>query len=92
MSAFTYRTFNPSPSGYERELANALFVIMGQRIHDPSGIAVELNKTTVRPAGGAPWTDALLKSEMRRLGTWSNCIGGPVGSHTLPGASQRSVA
>ena len=43
MSTFTYRTFNPSPTDYERALADALFTIMGQRVYDPSAIAAQLN-------------------------------------------------
>lgn len=89
MSTFTYRTFNPSPTDYERALADALFTIMGQRVYDPSAIAAQLNKTDLKPAHGDLWTGDILKSEMERLGSWSNCVGGPPGSHTLPGASQR---
>ena len=92
MSAFTYRTFNSSPSNYERELANTLFTIMTQRVYDPAEIAAQLNKAGLWSANGKTWTAALLKSEMQRLGTWTNCIGGPVGSHSLPGASERKSA
>ena len=91
MPAFTYRTFNPSPSDYERELANALFTIMGQRVYDPARIAAGLNQAGFKTARGDAWTGDFLKSEMQRLGTWSNCIGGPVGSHGLPGASEREA-
>ena len=89
MPAFTYRTINPSPSDYERDLANALFVIMGRKIYDPAEIAAGLNKAGPRPAKGERWTGELLKAEMQRLGTWTNCIGGPVGTHAVPGASER---
>ena len=92
MSAFTYRTFNPSPSDYERALANALFTIMGQKIYDPAKIAAGLNQAGINPANGEAWTGDLLRSEMRRLGTWTNCIGGPVGVHSVPGTSERKVA
>jgi hypothetical protein len=27
---------------------------------------------------------------MQRLGTWSHCIGAPVGVHGVPGASRRA--
>jgi len=90
MQAFTYRTFNPSPSDYERSLADALFSIMGKRIFDPSEIAGELNEAGFKPAHGGAWTAELLKTEMRRLGTWANCVGGPVGAHALPGSSTRT--
>lgn len=86
---FTYRTFNPAPTGYERELADALFTIMGRSIHDPAAIATELNRTGPKPAHGGPWTETSFKAEMRRLGTWTNSIGAPLGEHTLPGAARR---
>ncbi len=92
MQAFTYRTFNPSPSDYERGLADALFSIMGKRIYEPSEIADELNKTGFKPSNGGAWSDELLKTEMRRLGTWTNCVGGPVGTHAMPGSSTRTPA
>ena len=89
MSAFTYRTFNPSSTDYERALADALYTIMARRIYAPDAIAGELNKVEFKSANGKIWTGALLEAELQRLGSWTNCIGGPVGSHTLPGASER---
>ena len=92
MQEFTFRTFNLSPSAYERVLADALFVIMGQRVYDPAAIAAELNRAALRPAQGGEWTADTLKAEVARLGTWSNSTGGPVGSHRLPGISVRQPA
>ena len=92
MQPFSYRTFNPSPSEYERGLADALFAIMSRRIYDPASIAAELNQAAISPAQGGHWTADLLKAEMTRLGTWSNCIGSPVGSHAVPGISLRQPA
>ena len=90
-TGFTYRTFNPAPPDYERELADALFTIMGQRIHAPTEIAAGLNRTGIKPAVGDAWTADRLKAEMQRLGTWTNCIGAPVGSHSHPGVSERKM-
>ena len=90
MSTYTYRTFNLSPPDYERELSDALFAIMGHALHDPSGIVAELNKTGPKPMNGDGWTIELFKSELQRLGTWTHCIGAPVGSHGVPGASERT--
>jgi hypothetical protein len=92
MQQFTFRTFNLSPTPYERALADALFAIMSRRIYDPAAIAAELDRAALAPAQGGHWTAELLKSEMTRLGTWSNCIGSPVGSHALPGVSVRQPA
>ncbi len=92
MQTFTYRTFNQSPSDYERNLADALFSIMGKRVYDPARIADELNKAALKSPHGDAWTAEGLKAEMRRLGAWSNCVGGPVGAHALPGASTRTPA
>ena len=91
MHEFTFRTFNLSPSGYERELSDALFSIMSNRIYAPAALATELNRSAVRPAQGGTWTAEILQSEIRRLGTWSNCVGGPVGEHSVPGAAQRTA-
>ena len=90
MPDYLYRTINLTPSDYERQLSDALFAIMGRSIHDPSGIASELNKTGPNPEKGERWTAELLKSEMRRLGTWTNSIGAPVGAHSAPGVSKRA--
>jgi len=89
MSEFTYRTINMAPPEYERLLAEALFGIMGRRVHDAEGIAAELNRTGPAPSGASAWTAELLKSQMARLGTWSNCVGGAAGSHGIPGMAQR---
>ena len=89
MSDFLFRTFNMNPTDYERQLADALFAIMGRHVHDPAGIAAELEKSGPKPATGDRWTADLLKSEMQRLGTWTNSIGAPVGGHSAPGISVR---
>lgn len=91
MQEFTFRTFNLSPSEYERALSDALFSIMSKRVYDPTALATELNQTVVKPLQGGVWTAEILKSEIRRLGTWSNCVGGPVGEHSVPGAAQRTA-
>ncbi len=90
MSEFTYRTIDMAPPEYERRLADALFEIMGRHIHDAQGIAAELNCTGPAPSGSPAWTAALLKSEMARLGGWSNCVGGAAGSHGIPGIAERT--
>ena len=90
MQDYIYRTFNLTPPEYEREWSDALFSIMGRSVHDPDAIAVELNRTGPRPANGDSWNAELLKAEMKRLGAWTNCIGGPPGSHSVPGESRRT--
>lgn len=91
MQEYVYRTFNLTPPEYERELSDALFSIMGRSVHDPDAIAAELNRTGPRPANGDSWSAELLKTEMKRLGAWTNCIGGPLGLHDIPGASRRTT-
>ena len=90
MFEFTYRTFNQSPGDYERKLADALFSIMGKSVHDLAEIVVGLNHAGSTTADGSTWTQEGFKAEMRRLGTWTNCIGAPVGTHGLPGISGRN--
>ena len=90
MLEYTYRTFNLSPSDYERDLSNALFSILGKSVHDPEAIVAELNQVGPRPMSGLTWSRELLESEARRLGTWTNSIGGPVGTHSIPGVGRRS--
>ena len=91
MQEYVYRTFNLTPPEYERELSDALFSIMGRSVHDPDAIAAELNRSGPRPANGDSWSAELLKTEMKRLGAWTNCIGGPLGLHDIPGASRRTT-
>lgn len=86
---FTYRTTNTNPSDYERTLADALFDIMGGHVHDPDGISAALNARGLQPASAAEWTADLLKAEVERLGAYTNAVGAPVGSHDLPGMSER---
>jgi hypothetical protein len=90
MSEYTYRTFNLHPCDYERELADALFEIMGKSVHDLGSIVAELNRAGSKPKGGVVWTVEGFKAEMQRLGTWSHSIGAPVGAHGVPGASRRA--
>jgi hypothetical protein len=90
MSAYTYRTFNTTPSEYERDLADALFAIMGKSVHDLAGIVAGLNQAGPMPKDGGTWTSELFKAEMQRLGTWTNSIGAPVGAHGVPGVSWRT--
>ena len=90
MSEYTYRTFNQKPSEYERELADALFAIMGKSVHDLEGIIAGLNLAGHQPKGGGTWTSALFNREIQRLGTWTNSIGAPVGAHGVPGVSGRT--
>ena len=90
MSEYTYRTFNPNPSEYERALADALFAIMGKSVHDLEGIVAGLNLAGHKPKGGGTWTIELFKREIQHLGTWTNSIGAPVGAHGVPGASGRA--
>ncbi len=90
MQDYIYRTFNLSPPEYERALSDALFSIMGRSVHDPDAIAAELNRTGPSAANGDSWSADLLKAEVKRLGAWTNCIGGPVGSHGVPGESRRT--
>jgi len=89
LQEFTYRTFNPEPTEYERQLAEALFSIMGTSAHGPDAIAAELNRQGPGHPDAVPWSSELLKAEVKRLGTWTNSIGGPVGTHSIPGASGR---
>lgn len=86
---FTYRTINLSPPVYERELADTLFVILGRSIHEPEAIAAALNEAGFSPEGGGQWSAASFRQEMRRLGSWSNSVGAPVGTHGQPGLSLR---
>ena len=90
MSEYTYRTFNPNPTEYERALADALFAIMGKSVHGLEGIVAGLNLAGHKPNGGETWTIELFKREMQRLGTWSHCIGAPVRAHGVPGVSVRT--
>lgn len=90
MSEFTYRTFNLNPTGHERELADALFAIMGKSVHDLAGIVAGLNQSGPKPGDGGTWTIEIFQAEMQRLGTWTNCIGAPVGTHDVPGVSGRA--
>ena len=89
MFEFTYRTINPDPPAYEHDLADALFAIMSESVHEPEAIVAALNERGLKPSGGGEWTVASFKSEVRRLGTWTNSVGAPVGAHSRPGASQR---
>ena len=89
MHEFTYRTFNQSPPEYERKLADALFKIMGKSVHDLDDIVAGLNQAGITSEDGRAWTIALFKDEMQRRGTWTNCIGAPVGTHRVPGVSGR---
>lgn len=84
---FTYRTINLTPPAYERELAEALFGILGRSIHEPERIAAALNEAGFAPSGGGQWSAASFKAEMRRLGAWTNSVGAPLGGHGQPGLS-----
>jgi hypothetical protein len=90
MQTFTYRTFNLSPPEYERQLADALFQIMGKSVHDLPGIVAALNSAGSVPKSGGAWTVESFKAEMNRLGTWTNCTGAPVGAHDVPGITRRA--
>ena len=90
MSEYTYRTFNMNPSAYERELADALFVIMAKSVHDLAGIVAGLNQAGPGPEEGGTWTIELFLAELQRLGTWTNSAGAPVGEHAVPGVSGRT--
>ena len=90
VSDYTYRTFNLDPSNHERELADALFAIMGRSTHDLAALVAELNRTGPAPQGGGTWSTDSFKAEMKRLGTWTNSIGASVGTHGVPGFSRRA--
>ena len=90
MQTFTYRTFDLNPPEYERQLADALFQVMGKSVHDLPGIVAALNNTGPAPMSGGAWTVESFKLEMKRLGTWTNCTGSPVGSHGVPGITGRA--
>ena len=90
MSDYTYRTFNTDPPEYERGLADALFAIMGKSVHDLAGIVAGLNQAGHKPKDGGTWTIELFQAEMQRMGTWTNSIGAPVGTHGVPGVSRRA--
>jgi len=62
---------------------------MGTSIHDPDGIAAELNRRGPVHPDAVRWSSELLKAEVKRLGTWTNSTGAPVGTHSIPGASGR---
>lgn len=91
MDRYTYRTFIDTPADYERALADALFEIMGRHVHDPGDIVTELNKTGPVAPSGAPWTVDLFKSEVVRLGEYTNAIGASVGDHSANAVSERVV-
>jgi|SRR5579863_195082 len=86
---FTYRTINLTPPAYERELAERLFGILGSSVHEPEAIAAALNEVGFKPSDGAQWSAATFEEEMRRLGSWTNSVGAPVGTHGQPGLSLR---
>lgn len=90
MAEYTYRTFNMNPSEYDRELAEALFTIMGKSVHDLAGIVAGLNQAGPKPKGGGTWTSELFQAELQRLGTWANSIGAPVGAHGVPGVTGKT--
>ena len=89
MREFTYRTFDQSPPEYERKLADALFTIMGKSVHDLASIVAGLNQAGLTSEDGRVWSIALFEDEMRRRGTWNNCIGAALGTHSVPGISRR---
>lgn len=89
LTEFTYRTINLTPPAYERELAEALFGILGRSVHEPQAIAAALNESGFEPHGGGRWSADSFRAEMQRLGSWSNSVGAPVGAHGYPGASLR---
>ena len=89
MDSYTYRSFIESPPAYERELADALYEIMGRHVHDPTHIVEELNSSGPNAPDGTPWTVELFKSEIERLGAYTNAVGGPVGRHNRNARSER---
>ena len=89
MDRYTYRSFIESPPAYERELADALYDIMGRHVHDPAHVVEELNSSGPQTPDGAPWTVELFISEIERLGAYTNAVGGPVGSHSRNATSER---
>ncbi len=88
-SRFTYRTYNEAQSDYEHELANALFEIMGGHVHDLEGIVAELNRIGPSPPNLEDWTIEIFRSEIERLGAYTNSIGAPCGSHAANATSER---
>ena len=90
MPEFTYRTFNQSPTEYERKLADTLFAVMGKSAHDLADIVAGLNQAGFTPEDGDTWSIERFKAEMQRLGTWTNCTGAPVGTHDVPGITRRT--
>lgn len=53
VTEFTYRTISLTPPAYERELAEALFGILGSSVHEPEAIAAALNEAGFRPSVAA---------------------------------------
>lgn len=68
---FTYRTISLTPPEYERELAEALFGILGRSVHEPEAIAAALNEAGFKPSGGGQWSETAFRAEMQRLGSWT---------------------
>ena len=71
LPGFTYRTINLTPPAYERELAETLFGILGNSVHESEAIAAALNGAGFKPSGGGQWSAAACRAEMQRLGSWT---------------------
>jgi hypothetical protein len=63
-----WQTRAAPPSAYEHALADALQAIFADGIDDLPGIVARLNRTSLAPAAGGPWTEASFVAEMARLG------------------------
>lgn len=55
------------PTSYEHALADELEAIYGGGTHDLEGVVAALNRTGVRPPGGAEWTTDAFTAELGRL-------------------------
>ena len=53
---------------YEDQLGDALEQLLGEGADDLDTLASGLNKLGIAAPGGAPWTQATLAAEFKRLG------------------------
>lgn len=57
-----------APTAYEHTLAGAIEQVFSAGTHDLPGLVAGLNELEIAPPTGGSWTEASLRTELKRLG------------------------
>ncbi|MET8575125.1 recombinase-like helix-turn-helix domain-containing protein [Streptomyces sp. NPDC005012] len=63
-----HQTRTHEPTAYELKLAGALEEVYARHGHGLADVVEGLNRSSVYPPDGQPWTEESFQAEMKRLG------------------------